>query len=218
MNWEDFKKAIKEKPWILGLLIISGIVVIYLVLRTRKKEEPTYMPAGQVITPEPVAGGGSVSGSVPSSDTGLIADMLTGFAQAQGQALASMAEQQREAIQSMLESITKSQSEMLSKITQSQRDLLNQMQTALKEIVSSYDADLELDIKMYKEGQKLAEWISESPRERGGAVSAIAELTAPLARRAVSEITGKTGTIESQLSGMTMTQKLEILKKAGLIR
>lgn len=37
-------------------------------------------------------------------------------------------------------------------------------------------------------------------------------------REAVSKITGKSGSIESQLEGMSASQKLETLKKAGLIK
>lgn len=256
MNWEDFKKTIKEKPWILGLLAVGIIITLYLVLRKPKNGQYESVPVLASEGGLPAGRGGSDAGLtdytlsrfVETQKEGLqqitesMQNMLTGFTRAQAEILAGMAESQEAAIKDMMAGMAAGQEKLMAAISQSQKDLLGQMQSALSEFqavkaamtkeqqpsgyalpVAAISGGVGGGYAVTETKEQMLELISGGSRNVGGSYSLDyrgwepAAKSSSSARSSVSKVTGKTGTIESQLSGMTQAQKLETLKKAGLI-
>ena len=117
-KWEKLEDYLKDRPWLIGILLaIPVVVIIWLVQRKKGAIPEDYQAAGMIYQPPAGGGGGGVSSgsSGESSDSSMVTmltDFLSGLSQreeAQSKQLQDFLKAQAESQKSFMEGISKTQ-------------------------------------------------------------------------------------------------------------
>lgn len=117
-KWEKLKDYLKDRPWLIGILLaIPVVVIIWLVQRKKDAIPEDYQAAGMIYQPPagggaPAGGGGGGVSSGESSDSSMVTmltDFLSGLSQreeAQSKQLQDFLKAQAESQKSFMEGIS----------------------------------------------------------------------------------------------------------------
>lgn len=219
----------KIKTWIKqhpksSVAIIAGLIVLIYYIYTKLSSSSTGSSTGVEYVPYDTSGGTSSGGSTSADQTALLDTIAQGFEgmnQNLSDAFAAMQENNSSLASNLAAALaeinadTGSYSQPVVSVpeTVSQPALVQSTAPGSQKtnIFIPQESDYSSNSKM--DGRPI---MLTSPSGYTISLSDLGDLTAPLANKKMSDYTGKSGTIEQQLSGLTAEEKLAAIKATGL--